>query len=155
MEVFSGLWGRWPPVQGSCMSGHVMKIGLPSLILKGNADVKPIRADHDSAFSLLSPMPCPFAASCVSLCSFSYCLSTPPHSHTFSLSLQALKALQDMSLSSPCSPPPFSMRHSKAIPVQAFEVNTYNLTRARLCASLVVICVWGWSSVSCKILISH
>uniref|UniRef100_A0A3P8TIP0 phosphatidylinositol-3,4,5-trisphosphate 5-phosphatase n=1 Tax=Amphiprion percula TaxID=161767 RepID=A0A3P8TIP0_AMPPE len=35
---------------------------------------------------------------------------------------QALKALQDMSLSSPCSPPPLSMRHSKAIPVQAFEV---------------------------------
>uniref|UniRef100_A0A8C4GRK1 phosphatidylinositol-3,4,5-trisphosphate 5-phosphatase n=1 Tax=Dicentrarchus labrax TaxID=13489 RepID=A0A8C4GRK1_DICLA len=32
------------------------------------------------------------------------------------------KALQDMSLSSPCSPPPLSMRHSKAIPVQAFEV---------------------------------
>lgn len=39
-----------------------------------------------------------------------------------SLSPQALKALQDMSLSSPCSPPPLSMRHSKAIPVQAFEV---------------------------------
>uniref|UniRef100_A0AAQ5Y7F5 phosphatidylinositol-3,4,5-trisphosphate 5-phosphatase n=1 Tax=Amphiprion ocellaris TaxID=80972 RepID=A0AAQ5Y7F5_AMPOC len=35
---------------------------------------------------------------------------------------EALKALQDMSLSSPCSPPPLSMRHSKAIPVQAFEV---------------------------------
>ncbi|XP_032401272.1 phosphatidylinositol 3,4,5-trisphosphate 5-phosphatase 2A [Xiphophorus hellerii] len=39
-----------------------------------------------------------------------------------SIEKKALKALQDMSLSSPCSPPPFSMRHSKAIPVQAFEV---------------------------------
>lgn len=38
---------------------------------------------------------------------------------------QALKALQDMSLTSPCSPPPLhSMRHSKSIPVQAFEVCT-------------------------------
>uniref|UniRef100_A0A8D0CXX4 phosphatidylinositol-3,4,5-trisphosphate 5-phosphatase n=1 Tax=Sander lucioperca TaxID=283035 RepID=A0A8D0CXX4_SANLU len=36
--------------------------------------------------------------------------------------VEALKALQDMSLSSPCSLPPLSMRHSKAIPVQAFEV---------------------------------
>ncbi|XP_054650589.1 phosphatidylinositol 3,4,5-trisphosphate 5-phosphatase 2A [Dunckerocampus dactyliophorus] len=39
-----------------------------------------------------------------------------------SIEKKALKALQDMSLSSPCSPPPLSMRHSKAIPVQAFEV---------------------------------
>ncbi|RVE64636.1 hypothetical protein OJAV_G00127770 [Oryzias javanicus] len=39
-----------------------------------------------------------------------------------SIEKKALKALQDMSSSSPCSPPPFSMRHSKAIPVQAFEV---------------------------------
>ncbi|KAM4742998.1 phosphatidylinositol 3,4,5-trisphosphate 5-phosphatase 2A isoform 2-T2 [Anableps anableps] len=39
-----------------------------------------------------------------------------------SIEKKALKALQDMSLSSPCSPPLFSMRHSKAIPVQAFEV---------------------------------
>ncbi|XP_012714828.2 phosphatidylinositol 3,4,5-trisphosphate 5-phosphatase 2A [Fundulus heteroclitus] len=39
-----------------------------------------------------------------------------------SIEKKALKALQDMSLSSAGSPPPFSMRHSKAIPVQAFEV---------------------------------
>nr|XP_046244725.1 phosphatidylinositol 3,4,5-trisphosphate 5-phosphatase 2A [Scatophagus argus]XP_046244726.1 phosphatidylinositol 3,4,5-trisphosphate 5-phosphatase 2A [Scatophagus argus] len=40
-----------------------------------------------------------------------------------SIEKKALKALQDMSLASPCSPPPpLSMRHSKAIPVQAFEV---------------------------------
>uniref|UniRef100_A0A3Q4B785 phosphatidylinositol-3,4,5-trisphosphate 5-phosphatase n=1 Tax=Mola mola TaxID=94237 RepID=A0A3Q4B785_MOLML len=39
-----------------------------------------------------------------------------------SIEKKALKALQDMSLSSPCSPTPLSMRHSKAIPVQAFEV---------------------------------
>ncbi|XP_041849985.1 phosphatidylinositol 3,4,5-trisphosphate 5-phosphatase 2A isoform X2 [Melanotaenia boesemani] len=39
-----------------------------------------------------------------------------------SIEKKALKALQDMSLSSPCSLPPLSMRHSKAIPVQAFEV---------------------------------
>uniref|UniRef100_A0A8D3DQ65 phosphatidylinositol-3,4,5-trisphosphate 5-phosphatase n=1 Tax=Scophthalmus maximus TaxID=52904 RepID=A0A8D3DQ65_SCOMX len=39
-----------------------------------------------------------------------------------SIEKKALKALQDMSLSSPSSPPPMSMRHSKAIPVQAFEV---------------------------------
>ncbi|MED6289914.1 Phosphatidylinositol 3,4,5-trisphosphate 5-phosphatase 2A, partial [Characodon lateralis] len=39
-----------------------------------------------------------------------------------SIEKKALKALQDMSLSSPCPPPLFSMRHSKAIPVQAFEV---------------------------------
>ncbi|KAF7666066.1 hypothetical protein LDENG_00118300 [Lucifuga dentata] len=38
-----------------------------------------------------------------------------------SIEKKALKALQDMSLTSPCSPP-HSMRHSKAIPVQAFEV---------------------------------
>uniref|UniRef100_A0AAX7TRZ9 phosphatidylinositol-3,4,5-trisphosphate 5-phosphatase n=1 Tax=Astatotilapia calliptera TaxID=8154 RepID=A0AAX7TRZ9_ASTCA len=40
-----------------------------------------------------------------------------------SIEKKALKALQDMSLTSPCSPPPLhSMRHSKSIPVQAFEV---------------------------------
>ncbi|XP_028275269.1 phosphatidylinositol 3,4,5-trisphosphate 5-phosphatase 2A isoform X2 [Parambassis ranga] len=39
-----------------------------------------------------------------------------------SIEKKALKALQDMSLSSPCNPPLLSMRHSKAIPVQAFEV---------------------------------
>lgn len=39
-----------------------------------------------------------------------------------SIEKKALKALQDMSLASPCSPPPPSMRNSKAIPVQAFEV---------------------------------
>uniref|UniRef100_A0A1A8LPW2 phosphatidylinositol-3,4,5-trisphosphate 5-phosphatase n=2 Tax=Nothobranchius pienaari TaxID=704102 RepID=A0A1A8LPW2_9TELE len=39
-----------------------------------------------------------------------------------SIEKKALKALQDMSLSSPGSLPLFSMRHSKAIPVQAFEV---------------------------------
>ncbi|XP_061684476.1 phosphatidylinositol 3,4,5-trisphosphate 5-phosphatase 2A isoform X2 [Syngnathoides biaculeatus] len=39
-----------------------------------------------------------------------------------SIEKKALKALQDMSLSALCSPPPLSMRHSKAIPVQAFEV---------------------------------
>uniref|UniRef100_A0A8C5ESR4 phosphatidylinositol-3,4,5-trisphosphate 5-phosphatase n=1 Tax=Gouania willdenowi TaxID=441366 RepID=A0A8C5ESR4_GOUWI len=39
-----------------------------------------------------------------------------------SIEKKALKALQDMSLTSPCSPPLHSMRHSKAIPVQAFEV---------------------------------
>ncbi|XP_062328439.1 phosphatidylinositol 3,4,5-trisphosphate 5-phosphatase 2A isoform X2 [Osmerus eperlanus] len=39
-----------------------------------------------------------------------------------SIEKKALKALQDMSLSSPSSPPPLSTRHSKAIPVQAFEV---------------------------------
>lgn len=39
-----------------------------------------------------------------------------------SIEKKALKALQDMSLSSPCSPNPLPMRHSKAIPVQAFEV---------------------------------
>lgn len=39
-----------------------------------------------------------------------------------SIEKKALKALQDMSLTSPCSPPPSSMRNSKAIPVQAFEV---------------------------------
>ncbi|XP_029026997.1 phosphatidylinositol 3,4,5-trisphosphate 5-phosphatase 2A isoform X2 [Betta splendens] len=39
-----------------------------------------------------------------------------------SIEKKALKALQDMSLSSPCPPPPLCMRHSKAIPVQAFEV---------------------------------
>ncbi|KAM7413176.1 hypothetical protein PAMA_020516 [Pampus argenteus] len=39
-----------------------------------------------------------------------------------SIEKKALKALQDMSLSSPCTLPPLSMRHSKAIPVQAFEV---------------------------------
>ncbi|XP_061775103.1 phosphatidylinositol 3,4,5-trisphosphate 5-phosphatase 2A [Nerophis ophidion] len=39
-----------------------------------------------------------------------------------SIEKKALKALQDMSLSSPCTPAPLSMRHSKAIPVQAFEV---------------------------------
>ncbi|KAM4565813.1 phosphatidylinositol 3,4,5-trisphosphate 5-phosphatase 2A isoform 1-T2 [Odontesthes bonariensis] len=39
-----------------------------------------------------------------------------------SIEKKALKALQDMSASSPGSPPPLSMRHSKAIPVQAFEV---------------------------------
>uniref|UniRef100_A0A667ZQB0 phosphatidylinositol-3,4,5-trisphosphate 5-phosphatase n=1 Tax=Myripristis murdjan TaxID=586833 RepID=A0A667ZQB0_9TELE len=38
-----------------------------------------------------------------------------------SIEKKALKALQDISLTSPCSPP-LSMRHSKAIPVQAFEV---------------------------------
>ncbi|XP_013863473.1 phosphatidylinositol 3,4,5-trisphosphate 5-phosphatase 2A isoform X2 [Austrofundulus limnaeus] len=39
-----------------------------------------------------------------------------------SIEKKALKALQDMSLSSPLSLPLFSTRHSKAIPVQAFEV---------------------------------
>ncbi|KAM9812894.1 phosphatidylinositol 3,4,5-trisphosphate 5-phosphatase 2A [Syngnathus typhle] len=39
-----------------------------------------------------------------------------------SIEKKALKALQDMSLSTLCSPPPLSMRHSKAIPVQLFEV---------------------------------
>nr|XP_054598728.1 phosphatidylinositol 3,4,5-trisphosphate 5-phosphatase 2A isoform X1 [Nothobranchius furzeri] len=39
-----------------------------------------------------------------------------------SIEKKALKALQDMSLSSPGSLPLFSMRRSKAIPVQAFEV---------------------------------
>ncbi|KAM4628251.1 phosphatidylinositol 3,4,5-trisphosphate 5-phosphatase 2A [Polymixia lowei] len=39
-----------------------------------------------------------------------------------SIEKKALKALQEMSLSSPCSPPPLSTRNSKAIPVQAFEV---------------------------------
>ncbi|XP_061638833.1 phosphatidylinositol 3,4,5-trisphosphate 5-phosphatase 2A isoform X1 [Phyllopteryx taeniolatus] len=39
-----------------------------------------------------------------------------------SIEKKALKALQDMSLSTLCSPPPLSMRHSKAIPVQPFEV---------------------------------
>ncbi|KAA8593980.1 hypothetical protein FQN60_004814 [Etheostoma spectabile] len=39
-----------------------------------------------------------------------------------SIEKKALKALQDMSLASPCTLPPLSMRHSKAIPVQAFEV---------------------------------
>uniref|UniRef100_A0A3B4BC72 phosphatidylinositol-3,4,5-trisphosphate 5-phosphatase n=1 Tax=Periophthalmus magnuspinnatus TaxID=409849 RepID=A0A3B4BC72_9GOBI len=39
-----------------------------------------------------------------------------------SIEKKALKALQDMSLTSPCSPPPPSMRNSKSIPVQAFEV---------------------------------
>ncbi|CAL1570264.1 unnamed protein product [Knipowitschia caucasica] len=39
-----------------------------------------------------------------------------------SIEKKALKALQDMSLTSPCSPPPSSMRNSKSIPVQAFEV---------------------------------
>uniref|UniRef100_A0A8C6WTJ4 phosphatidylinositol-3,4,5-trisphosphate 5-phosphatase n=1 Tax=Neogobius melanostomus TaxID=47308 RepID=A0A8C6WTJ4_9GOBI len=39
-----------------------------------------------------------------------------------SIEKKALKALQDMSLTSPCNPPPPSMRNSKAIPVQAFEV---------------------------------
>ncbi|XP_024863356.1 phosphatidylinositol 3,4,5-trisphosphate 5-phosphatase 2A isoform X2 [Kryptolebias marmoratus] len=39
-----------------------------------------------------------------------------------SIEKKALKALQDMSLSSPCSLPLFSTRHSKAIPVHAFEV---------------------------------
>ncbi|XP_068172807.1 phosphatidylinositol 3,4,5-trisphosphate 5-phosphatase 2A isoform X4 [Antennarius striatus] len=38
-----------------------------------------------------------------------------------SIEKKALKALQDMSLLSPCSPAPLSMRQ-KAIPVQAFEV---------------------------------
>nr|XP_040031013.1 phosphatidylinositol 3,4,5-trisphosphate 5-phosphatase 2A [Gasterosteus aculeatus aculeatus] len=38
-----------------------------------------------------------------------------------SIEKKALKTLQDLSLS-PCSLPPLSMRHSKAIPVQAFEV---------------------------------
>lgn len=36
--------------------------------------------------------------------------------------LQALKALQDMSIPTPSVPPLLSIRHSKAIPVQAFEV---------------------------------
>ncbi|KAJ0063477.1 hypothetical protein NL108_002737, partial [Boleophthalmus pectinirostris] len=39
-----------------------------------------------------------------------------------SIEKKALKALQDMSLPSPCSPNPPSMRNSKSIPVQAFEV---------------------------------
>ncbi|KAM6946314.1 LOW QUALITY PROTEIN: phosphatidylinositol 3,4,5-trisphosphate 5-phosphatase 2A [Aplochiton taeniatus] len=39
-----------------------------------------------------------------------------------SIEKKALKALQDMSLSSPSSPLPLSTRNSKAIPVQAFEV---------------------------------
>ncbi|CAL8351355.1 unnamed protein product [Lota lota] len=39
-----------------------------------------------------------------------------------SIEKKALKALQEMSLTSPCSLPPLSTRHSKAIPVQAFEV---------------------------------
>ncbi|XP_057694863.1 phosphatidylinositol 3,4,5-trisphosphate 5-phosphatase 2A [Corythoichthys intestinalis] len=39
-----------------------------------------------------------------------------------SIEKKALKALQDMSLSTLCSPPPLSMRHSKTIPVQPFEV---------------------------------
>lgn len=55
--------------------------------------------------------------------------------HPLSLSLQALKALQEMSLSSPCSPPPLSMRHSKAIPVQAFEVQTH--ARIFICGYLI------------------
>ncbi|KAM8904469.1 phosphatidylinositol 3,4,5-trisphosphate 5-phosphatase 2A isoform 2-T2 [Spinachia spinachia] len=38
-----------------------------------------------------------------------------------SIEKKALKTLQDLSLS-PCSLPPLSMRHSKALPVQAFEV---------------------------------
>ncbi|XP_077467795.1 phosphatidylinositol 3,4,5-trisphosphate 5-phosphatase 2A [Stigmatopora argus] len=39
-----------------------------------------------------------------------------------SIEKKALKALQDMSLSTLCAPPPLSMRHSKTIPVQPFEV---------------------------------
>uniref|UniRef100_A0A8C5BDS3 phosphatidylinositol-3,4,5-trisphosphate 5-phosphatase n=1 Tax=Gadus morhua TaxID=8049 RepID=A0A8C5BDS3_GADMO len=39
-----------------------------------------------------------------------------------SIEKKALKALQEMSLTSPCSLPPLSTRQSKAIPVQAFEV---------------------------------
>ncbi|KAJ8256748.1 hypothetical protein COCON_G00189000 [Conger conger] len=39
-----------------------------------------------------------------------------------SIEKKALKAVQDMSSSSPSIPPQVSMRHSKAIPVQAFEV---------------------------------
>lgn len=39
-----------------------------------------------------------------------------------SIEKKALKALQDMSLNSPSSPIPLFPRHSKAIPVQAFEV---------------------------------
>lgn len=50
---------------------------------------------------------------------------SPPACLPLSDTPQALKALQDMSLTSPCSPPPLhSMRHSKSIPVQAFEVCT-------------------------------
>lgn len=50
---------------------------------------------------------------------------SPPVCLPLSDTPQALKALQDMSLTSPCSPPPLhSMRHSKSIPVQAFEVCT-------------------------------
>ncbi|KAJ8410852.1 hypothetical protein AAFF_G00188090 [Aldrovandia affinis] len=39
-----------------------------------------------------------------------------------SIEKKALKAVQDMSSTSPSIPPQLSMRHSKAIPVQAFEV---------------------------------
>nr|XP_023648302.1 phosphatidylinositol 3,4,5-trisphosphate 5-phosphatase 2 isoform X1 [Paramormyrops kingsleyae] len=39
-----------------------------------------------------------------------------------SIEKKALKALQDMSIPSPSVPPLLSIRHSKAIPVQAFEV---------------------------------
>uniref|UniRef100_A0A3Q2Z1W1 phosphatidylinositol-3,4,5-trisphosphate 5-phosphatase n=1 Tax=Hippocampus comes TaxID=109280 RepID=A0A3Q2Z1W1_HIPCM len=39
-----------------------------------------------------------------------------------SIEKKALKALQDMSLSTLCSSPPLSMRNSKSIPVQPFEV---------------------------------
>ena len=64
------------------------------------------------------------------------------------LSPQALKALQEMSLTSPCSLPPLSTRHSKAIPVQAFEVQTHacSHTHAHTCAHLMINVVGCWSS---------
>lgn len=54
-----------------------------------------------------------------------------------------------MSLSSPCALPPLSMRHSKAIPVQAFEVcmhphtHTHSLTRAHILFTVGLPAGWG------------
>lgn len=67
---------------------------------------------------------------------------------------QALKALQDMSLSSPCSPP-LSSRHSKAIPVQAFEVCLYTVSCSFTCIYDTMHLLWIFFCITGDSLTQH